>query len=80
MPRTLGGLEPLAAAYRRECRGPVAVSIARGIRKVTDALEQFQIEVVPESEWQHMDPDGRALRNMNSPADYEEARTWLERT
>jgi molybdenum cofactor guanylyltransferase len=79
MPRTSGGLEPLAAAYRRECGGPIATALAQGVRKVTDALEQFQIEVVLESEWRHIDPHGRVLRNMNTPVDYEEARAWLER-
>ncbi len=79
MPRTSGGLEPLAAAYRRERGEPIAASLARGIRKVTDALEQFRIEFVLESEWRHMDPFGRVLRNMNTPEDYEEARAWLER-
>jgi molybdopterin-guanine dinucleotide biosynthesis protein A len=78
MPRTSHGLEPLAAVYRRECGPPIAASLARGIRKVTDALEQFQIEFVFEREWRHIDPDGRVLRNMNTPPDYEEARDWLE--
>ena len=78
MPRTAGGLEPLAAVYRRECAAPIAVSLARGVRKVTDATKQFRIEFVSERDWRHIDPDGRTLRNMNAPADYEEARKWLE--
>jgi hypothetical protein len=45
---------------------------------VTDATEQLRTEFVTEREWRHIDPDGRVLRNMNSPQDYEEARKWLE--
>jgi len=78
MPRTSGGLEPLAAVYRRECAAPIAAALARGVRKVTDALEQFQIEFVSEQDWRQIDPAGRVLRNMNTPEDYEEARKWFE--
>ncbi len=78
MPHTAGGLEPLAAVYRRECAEPIIAALYRGVRKVTDATEQFGIEFVAERDWRHIDPDGRVLRNMNAPEDYEEARRWLE--
>jgi molybdenum cofactor guanylyltransferase len=78
MPRTEGGSEPLAAVYRRECAEPVISALHRGIRKVTDAMAQLRTEFVTEREWHHIDPDGRLLRNMNTPEDYEEARKWLE--
>jgi molybdopterin-guanine dinucleotide biosynthesis protein A len=78
MPRTAGGLEPLAAVYRRECAEPIIAALHLGIRKVTDAMEQFRIEFVTEHDWRHIDPVGRVLRNMNAPEDYEEARKWFE--
>ena len=78
MPRTKGGSEPLAAVYRRECAEPIIAALHRGVRKVTDATEQLRTEFVTEREWHHIDPDGRVLRNMNTPEDYEEARKWLE--
>ena len=78
MPRTAGGLEPLAAVYRRECAERITAALHRGIRKVTDAVEEFRIEVVDEHDWRHVNPDGRVLRNMNAPRDYEEAQRWLE--
>jgi molybdenum cofactor guanylyltransferase len=77
MPRTAGGPEPLAAVYRRECAAPTIAALQRGVRKVTDAMEQFRIEFVTERDWQHIDPDGCVLRNMNTPQDYEEARRWM---
>ena len=78
MPRTAGGLEPLAAVYRRECAELIIAALRRGVRKVTNAMEKFHIEFVTERKWRHIDPDGRVLRNMNAPEDYEEARRWLE--
>jgi molybdopterin-guanine dinucleotide biosynthesis protein A len=78
MPQTAGGLEPLAALYRRECAGPILEALHRGVHKVSDALEQFQIEFVTERDWGHVDPVGRVLYNMNAPEDYDEARRWLE--
>jgi molybdopterin-guanine dinucleotide biosynthesis protein A len=78
MPRTEGGPEPLAAVYRRECAEPIIAALQRGVRKVTDAMAQLRTDFVTEGEWRHIDPDGRMLRNMNSPEDYEEARKWLE--
>ena len=78
MPRTEGGSEPLAAVYRRECAEPLIAALHRGVRKVTDATEQLRTEFVNEREWRHIDPDGRVLRNMNTPEDYEAARKWLE--
>jgi len=78
MPHTAGGLEPLAAVYRRECAAPIIAALYRGVRKVTDATEQFGVEFVAERDWRHIDPHGRVLRNMNAPEDYEEARKWLE--
>jgi molybdopterin-guanine dinucleotide biosynthesis protein A len=78
MPRTARGLEPLAAVYRRECAEPIAAALRRGVRKVSDALEQFRIDFVSEGDWAHVDPTGRVLYNMNAPADYQEAQRWLE--
>jgi molybdopterin-guanine dinucleotide biosynthesis protein A len=78
MPRTEGGLEPLAAVYRRQCAAPIIAALERGVRKVTDAMEQCRIEFVTELDWRHIDPAGRVLRNMNAPEDYQEARRWLE--
>jgi len=78
MPRTSRGLEPLAAVYRKECAAPIVSALERGVRKVTDAMADFRLEYPVESEWKEFDPEGRVLKNMNAPSDYEEARMWLE--
>jgi molybdopterin-guanine dinucleotide biosynthesis protein A len=78
VPRTSEGLEPLAAVYRRECAAQIVAALERGVRKVTDAMAEFQLECLSEGDWSEHDPGGRVLRNMNAPLDYEEARKWLE--
>jgi molybdenum cofactor guanylyltransferase len=76
MPRTSNGLEPLAAVYRKGCAERIVAALERGVRKVTDAMEGFRMEYVSESDWKEHDPENRVLTNMNTPADFEEARTW----
>ncbi len=78
MPRTAGGLEPLAAVYRMECAAPIIAALGRGVRRVTDAIADFRIDLLSYSDWKMLDPGGRVLRNMNAPSDYEEAKKWLQ--
>ena len=78
MPRTSRGPEPLAAVYRRECAAPIIAALQHGVRKVTDAVTEFHVEYLSESDWSEFDPEGLVLKNMNSPSDYEQARKWLE--
>jgi molybdopterin-guanine dinucleotide biosynthesis protein A len=77
VPKTTHGLEPLAAVYRRECAKPTAQLLLNGLHRATDALSQFVIETVDEAEWREIDPKGHVLKNMNTPADYEEAQDWF---
>jgi len=76
VPRTARGIEPLAAMYRRECGAPIAAALARGVRKVSDAIEELRLDLVYPREWRRIDPSGLVLRNMNAPEDYEAARKW----
>jgi molybdopterin-guanine dinucleotide biosynthesis protein A len=76
IPRTEHGLEPLAAMYRRECGPKIAEALARGVRKVTDAIDDLDLDVVLQHEWRRVDPRGLVLKNMNTPEDYSEARRW----
>jgi molybdopterin-guanine dinucleotide biosynthesis protein A len=76
MPATERGPEPLAAIYRRSCRESIMRSLEEGIRKVTVGGSRLDVETVHEVEWRDIDPDGVALKNMNTPSDYEEAQLW----
>src|SRR5579862_1441785 len=76
VPRTRHGIEPLAAMYRRECREPIAAALARGVRKVSDSIEELRLDFVYSREWRRIDPNELVLRNMNAPGDYEKAQKW----
>jgi molybdopterin-guanine dinucleotide biosynthesis protein A len=76
IPRTGRGMEPLAAMYRRECRATIAAALARGVRKVSEAIGELRVEFVYPREWRQIEGSELILRNMNAPADYTEARKW----
>ena len=76
IPRTERGIEPLAAVYRRECAAAIAAALARGVRKVSDAIEELRVDLVYPREWRQIEPSELILKNMNAPGDYEEAREW----
>jgi len=79
VPMNVGGAEPLCAVYRRRAEPAIRQMLENGIRKVTDALAQLQVEYVERDEWKAFDSDGLLFKNMNRPADYEEARAILGR-
>ena len=76
MPYTGQDAQPLAAAYRRECGPGIVQSLHGGVRKVKDALTQFTIEGLLESEWRGGERQSILLKSMNTPSDYDEARRW----
>ena len=76
IPRTERGIEPLAAVYRRDCGAPIVAAIERGVRKVSDAIEELHVDVVYPREWRQFEPSELILKNMNAPGDYDEARNW----
>jgi len=77
LPHSAHGPEPLCACYRTAAAEPLKNVFDRGIRKVTQALQQVRTEVLDESVWKRFDSAGRLFWNMNTPADFEEAqRLW----
>jgi molybdenum cofactor guanylyltransferase len=76
IPRTEYGIEPLAAVYRRDCHVPITAALARGMRKVSEAIEGLRVDIVHPHEWREAEPSELILKNMNAPEDYEEARQW----
>jgi molybdopterin-guanine dinucleotide biosynthesis protein A len=76
VPRTERGIEPLAAVYRRECGAPIVAALARGVRKVSEAVAELRVELVYPRGWRQIESSELVLKNMNAPSDYEEARRW----
>ena len=73
VPMNAKGAEPLCAAYHKRCEPAIRAELERGVRKVTTGLQALTIEAVQPNEWKAFDSDGYLFKNMNSPADYEEA-------
>ena len=77
-PRSTLGLEPLCACWHTRATGKLQYALGDGVRKVTEAMKRIEMEVVDENDWKRFDKAGRLFWNMNTPADYEEARRILE--
>jgi molybdopterin-guanine dinucleotide biosynthesis protein A len=79
-PENKRGAEPLCAVYHKGCELALRRALERGVRKVTDGLAELRVEVIEPKEWKGFDSDGRLFKNVNAPADYEEAkRQFVER-
>jgi molybdopterin-guanine dinucleotide biosynthesis protein A len=74
VPMNERGAEPLCAIYNRKCEPEIRAALERGTRKVTDGLDGRRVENIEPAEWKVFDSDGLLFKNMNSPADYEEAK------
>jgi molybdenum cofactor guanylyltransferase len=71
------GAEPLCAMYRKRCELAFRTALESGIRKVTDGLTHVRVQYLEPAEWKCFDSDGLLFKNMNTPADYEEAKVRL---
>ncbi|MBU4174068.1 MAG: molybdenum cofactor guanylyltransferase [Actinobacteria bacterium] len=73
VPRTPEGLEPLYAAYRRDCADVIGRQIGSGNLKVTDFYDEVLVKYVRWEELLGFDSTGRLLLNINSPEDMRKA-------
>ena len=78
VPKSQNGLEPLCACWRTDAALTIQTAFEGGVRKVTEAMKRLPMEVLDESAWKRFDSDGRLFWNMNTLADYEEARKVFE--
>lgn len=77
VPENTIGAEPLCAMYRKRGEVIIRAALERGVRKVTEGLAGLMIERIAPGQWKPFDSDGMLFKNMNTPADYEEARARL---
>ena len=77
VPRSEHGLEPLCACWRTSSVTTLEAAFNEGVRKVTEAMQRLQMEVLDERHWKRFDNAGRLFWNMNTPEDYALAqRMW----
>ena len=77
-PESENGLEPLCAIWRTSAAANLQSTFDTGVRKITVAMKRLQMEVIDEREWKRFDSEGRLFWNMNTVADYQEAKRILE--
>src|ERR1700740_715167 len=78
VPESNRGLEPLCACWRPNSAAGGQSAFDSGVRKATEAMKRVTMEVLDESAWKRFDTDSRLFWNMNTPADFAEARRILE--
>ncbi|HEY2547258.1 MAG TPA: molybdenum cofactor guanylyltransferase [Candidatus Acidoferrum sp.] len=72
------GPEPLCACWRTDPVTTLRGAFESGVRKVTQGIALLGAEVLDERDWKRFDTAGRLFWNMNTAADYEEARRIVE--
>lgn len=77
VPMSERGAEPLCAMYHSRCEPAIRGALEQGTRKVTEGLVRLRVEYLEPTEWKCFDSDALLFKNMNTPADYEEAKTRL---
>lgn len=74
VPVTDGRAHGLHAVYARHSRDAMRAQIDAGNLRITDLLGALRVREVPADELRAFDPALRSLRNLNSPADIDQAR------
>jgi molybdenum cofactor guanylyltransferase len=77
LPRSASGPEPLCACWRTDAAETLRAAFEEGVRKVTGGVALLGSEVLDEADWKRFDSAGRLFWNMNTLADYEEAKRNL---
>jgi molybdopterin-guanine dinucleotide biosynthesis protein A len=77
VPMNVLGPEPLCAMYHKNAEKRIRTGVEGGIRKVTDSFANLRVEHVEPDEWKGFASGGLLFKNVNSPADYNEAKTRL---
>ena len=73
VPESERGLEPLAAMYRKNCVLPFSCAVKRGVRRVSEALDEIMIEKVTAAQWHELGSTDMLFHNMNEPEDFTHA-------
>jgi molybdopterin-guanine dinucleotide biosynthesis protein A len=78
LPHSPSGPEPLCACWQTGAAAKLRSGFERGVRRVTEGIALLRAEVLDEPDWKRFDSAGRLFWNMNTEADFEEARRMLE--
>jgi molybdenum cofactor guanylyltransferase len=74
VPMNERGPEPLCAMYHKNAENRIRSAVEGGVHKVTESFARLRVEYVEPREWKAFASEGLLFKNVNSPADYEEAK------
>src|SRR5229473_3758533 len=77
-PHSASGPEPLCACWQTAAAAKLRSGFESGVRKVTEGIALLRAEVLDEADWKRFDSAKRLFWNMNTAADYEEARRIVD--
>ncbi|MGD0403154.1 MAG: molybdenum cofactor guanylyltransferase [Candidatus Acidiferrales bacterium] len=77
VPMNERGPEPLCAMYHKSAENRIRSAVEGGVHKVTDSFPRLRVEYVEPREWKAFASEGLLFKNVNSPADYEEAKARI---
>jgi molybdenum cofactor guanylyltransferase len=78
IPRSRRGLEPLCAIYARACAGAIRQRLDRGELEAAAMPEGVSVKEIAAAALDAFGPDDLLFANVNTPHDYERARTIVE--
>lgn len=73
VPRAAGGWQPLCAVYRREFAALAEQSLRKGKNKIDTLFSQVEARAIGEEELIRMGFSTRMFRNLNTPAEWQNA-------
>jgi molybdopterin-guanine dinucleotide biosynthesis protein A len=78
-PRSRDRWEPLCACWRTSGRAALQGVFDEGVRKITEAMKHVSVEILDETHWKRFDSADRLFWNMNTLADYNEAKRIVDK-
>ena len=79
VPRSEGGLEPLAAIYSKSCIPKIEKQLENRLYRITSFYESARIREIPERQLRRLDPQMRFTFNVNTPQDLETANLMVQK-
>ncbi len=78
IPRTVGGLEPLAAVYSKRCLPRIETNLQQHVLKIKKFFNYRKVREIPVDQLKQLDPDLFFSFNVNTPEDLETAEQIFE--
>ena len=79
IPQFKGRFQPLCAAYSKSCIKPIEKALSNKNFKMIDFLKDVRVKTINEKEITSFDKEGLSFINVNTPLEWEENHTKIQR-